>query len=891
MGKSLARRCSDIFGFGWASKPVPANYTPMQLTQESARIRRIGLLAAWIALGVLIFWHTVEFRNYIRLLDGLSLRGAATASTPLKRVCPTMYADAQMWVRHALALADGSGPQLRYTYVDNAPFGREVHWDSGFAWLIVGAGELRHWVTGEPFPTAVEQSMAWINFPLLLAFIVGFSTWVARRAGLGAGVLFGFAMLANPDFFGGFGPNYVDHHGLIAAGVLGLFLGGIFMGVGFWRKPGGPARLLPASRESARAAAVTSAAWGVFGMWISAASLIPAIAIMGIAAGLAILLFGRRAAKHGVVLDPDLWRWWGAVGGIGCLAMYLLEYAPGHLGFRMEVNHPAYALGWWGASEIIAQMAEWRRDGKWPVVRRWRLVVAIGATLVAPTIIAIGGEKVFVVFDPFVSRLSAHVAEGISFAKQAQLFGLGRVWQEVPWLSATLILLVVLVWRSHRADRPIVLFTVLIFVVSLAMALRQVRWWASASGPELCLLLLGVIELARSRRRWLPWACVAVGTVLLAIPPAGRAMQQASLNRRRIVDNNDVYQPFYRDVAAALRASQPKGDIVLLSSPNSSVAIGYYGEFKTIGTLYWENLAGTKAAAEMFSAQSDDEARRLLRARGVTHVAMISHENFLAEYFNLLHPDGTQEQLNHSFGVQLLVKHQAPLWLEPIPYTYPTDLPKKVETVLLFKTKFYSPQAEAAYDAAMADFGANRKKEGEAKLDQALALAPDATEFWTVKAHVRLVENDAPGALAAITKAIDHASPLQQAALCQREAKRFYDAHAYAGAVRLYERSLQYQFDPTMANNAVWLMATCRDDSVRNGPAALQLAQRIVAQQQAEPYLTGYAAALAECGRFADAIAVQTKSLSIAQAGKDPTAIRSAEARLAAYRDGRPWRE
>ena len=53
-----------------------------------------------------------------------------------------------------------------------------------------------------------------------------------------------------------------------------------------------------------------------------------------------------------------------------------------------------------------------------------------------------------------------------------------------------------------------------------------------------------------------------------------------------------------------LRASQPTGEITVLASPNASTTIGYYGRFKTLGTLYWENSAGLKAAASIFGAKT-----------------------------------------------------------------------------------------------------------------------------------------------------------------------------------------------------------------------------------------------------------------------------------------------
>lgn len=865
----------------------------MNLTTESRRVRWTGLLITWAILATLILVHAVAFRAYVDRLNHLGLRGAAVAPTPLKRICPTMYADVQMWVRHALALANGAGPQLRYTYADNAPYGREVHWDSGFAWMIVGAGELRHLFTGEPFPTAVERSLAWINAPLLLAFVAIFSAWTSRRAGLGAGVLLAFGMVGHPDFYSGFGPNYVDHHGVLAASVLGLFLGGLFMGGGFWRGEKSPARLLP-GREIARSGAIFSAILGAYGMWVSAATLIPAIAIMGVAGALAILVYGGRAQVNDTTLEPGLWRLWGRVGAVLCVAFYLLEYAPFHLGLRLEVNNPVYALGWWGGSEIVALLAEWRRAPRRGFkVPAGRVLAAVAALLVAPVIILIGREKVFVVSDPFVARLNAkYVAEALSFAASLRYFGNERVWVELPWVAAVVILTVVLWWRSRAADRPLILFATLAFVASAGMGLDKIRFLPSASGPELGLILLGVIGLVTGCRRWVRWTWVAGLVALVCVPPiVSRIRLQVAVNRHHGVQADDALQPFYRDVAAALRRSQPKGDIVLLASPNASVAIGYYGEFKTIGTLYWENLAGTKAAAEMFSAQSEQEARRLIRARGVTHIAMIENNNFLAEYFDLLHPHPHGESLQNSFGYQLLIKEQIPIWLERIPYSPPPDLPIKIARVLLFKTRFGPPRAESDYEAAVHDLDHGRIARGEKELDAAIAIDPKSAEYWMIKGHVLLSRGDVAGALAAENRAVDNAAPIQRPSVCLDEGNRFYEQHAPAAAVALYRRGLGFEFNLQTANNLAWVLATSRDARVRNGPEALRLSQRIVRDRNDYTYLSAYAAALAECKQFPDAVKVETRLLNAVRAARNPALIASSEARLTAYRAGKPWRQ
>ncbi|HTQ30872.1 MAG TPA: hypothetical protein VMI53_06645 [Opitutaceae bacterium] len=862
----------------------------MQLTTESRRAQWIGLLGAWAIAALLLWLHLAAYRDYVQILDRTGLRGTPAAGTPLRQICPD--ADTQMWVRHAIALTEGAGPQMRFTHADNAPYGREVHWDSGLPWLIVLAGSFRHELDGTPWPQAIEQAIAWFNLPLLMAFVIALSTWVSRRAGLGAGVFLTFAMMGNDDFYNGFSPFFVGHHGVFAAAVLGLVLGVAFMGAGFWRVSDGGNSLLPRSVEEARRAAVFSAVCGGIGMWVSAPTLVPAIAICGIAGAGLIAAFGRRAVEEGASLEPAIWRLWGAVGGTISLIFYLLEYAPHHLGLRLEVNHPFYAAAWWGGGEVIAQIAEWRLAGKNFRPRTVRLTLAAAAILLAPATIALGGSSVFVVFDPFVAQLAQYVSEGYSLAKAVRVFGPAQLWNELPWTGAALGLGAAGWWRCRFPDRVVVAFAGLAAVAATAMAAAQLRWWTSAAAMQIVMILVAVVALAGRRANWLKWSVLAVVIGALCLPPAiSRIATQRRDNRRHLVDRMDALQPLYRDIARALRASQPGGNIILLASPNASDSIGYYGRLQTIGTLYWENVAGLRAAAGIFSAQSPDEARRLVRKRGITHMVMISEENFLAQYFSLLHSNPNGESLESSFGYQLLVGSDVPLWLEPIPYDAPRDVRVHPERIALFKTRFSSPPAEADYEAALKDLAFGDTAAAEDKLDAALALAPDSAEFWLAKARLLLGRGDAAGALAAVNESAAHAAPAQRFGIFAEAAYGFHANGAFPETAQLCRQALALHFDATIANNLVWLLATCADDRVRNGAEALKLAERLAPDHPEYRFRSAQAAALAECGRFREAVELSERAMAGAKKTGDEKGAADEQQHLAAYRASRPWRE
>jgi hypothetical protein len=142
-----------------------------------------------------------------------------------------------------------------------------------------------------------------------------------------------------------------------------------------------------------------------------------------------------------------------------------------------------------------------------------------------------------------------------------------------------------------------------------------------------------------------------------------------------------------------------------------------------------------------------------------------------------------------------------------------------------------------------------------------------------------------------VQRAVAGATPGQVFPLCSNEAIRLYQNHAHAAAAALCRRALQAQFDPTLANNLVWILATSSDDRARNGPEALELAE-LLRQSQAD-FLTwsGYAAALAECGRFTEAAAAAEQAGNVAQAANQESLVRKAAACRAAYLAGRPWRE
>ena len=124
--------------------------------------------------------------------------------------------DGYMWNLHAEHLGQHGQLRLRHTDVDNPPHGREVHWNSAFAWYLRALGEAHRAVTGDALRNSISRMSVWANPLLLCVFLAGAALLTARRFGLLAGGVLACGMLVHPPFFEAFMAANPDHHGIAA---------------------------------------------------------------------------------------------------------------------------------------------------------------------------------------------------------------------------------------------------------------------------------------------------------------------------------------------------------------------------------------------------------------------------------------------------------------------------------------------------------------------------------------------------------------------------------------------------------------------------------------------------------------------------------------------------
>jgi len=111
-------------------------------------------------------------------------------------------------------------------------------------------------------------------------------------------------------------------------------------------------------------------------------------------------------------------------------------------------------------------------------------------------------------------------------------------------------------------------------------------------------------------------------------------------------------------------------------------------------------------------------------------------------------------------------------------------------------------------------------------------------------------------------------------------------------AIAHFQKSLQIEpADPSVQNNLAWLLATCPEASLRNGPKAVELAQKAnTLTGGANPIiLHTLAAAFAEDGQFPEAVETAQRALHLAGAQSNTRLAGALQSELKLYQAGTPF--
>jgi len=175
---------------------------------------------------------------------------------------------------------------------------------------------------------------------------------------------------------------------------------------------------------------------------------------------------------------------------------------------------------------------------------------------------------------------------------------------------------------------------------------------------------------------------------------------------------------------------------------------------------------------------------------------------------------------------------------------------------------------------------------------QALQIKPDFAE-----AH-----NDLANALLDLGKVAEAIAECTEALRIRPDYAETHNnlGYALASQGKVAEAIAQYwealRLEPDLAPSLyglVWILATDRNTSLRNGTEAVQLGERLCAItgfHDAED-LDALAAAYAEAGRFSDAIRIAQKAIELANVAGQQELAKQIQERLKLYQAGRPFHE
>lgn len=715
----------------------------------------VSCLAASIGLTVLdgdLRLERVEMLSQIRLDDQATQAGRLPAGARQEQLLlPGSSMDAKWWVLHTRHLLESGEWRVRGTDLDNAPDGREVHWSSALIWILAGIAQFLSLVTGQGLLVSVSEAALWAGPLMQAGFFVLLCGLVLRRYGPLTAAFYGVVFLTSYPISRTFQAGEADHHGLVlafaAAGVLCLLAGG----GGFYRREKSCGQAdLPGIRSASRWF-VLSGVFGAAALWISAATAIPILFASGLGA-LAAVAVPPPGSKD-VRYDPGLWMAWAKAGCFASIGFYLLEYFPAHLGWRLEVNHPLYAFAWLGGGFLIQTACAAMASRKAPRLSR-RLALQIAVSLLAAAapvalIRAVPGQ-VFWVADSFL--LSLHQKYIFEFqslpALVSQTGGGAGFLTYYPW-----VFFVVLgaAWLSiARAWNPVALrgflMTLPPALIMQALAIYQVRWSSAAFAMwSLCALCLfhATSGGASAAIRWvhrLALAASCAALIITQIPQvAAVAMENAACTKPPIKEENGN-GIILRDIAHRLIRSSPRTVPTVLTGPNSSTDLAYFGQIKTLGTLYWENMPGLKRAARIFASQNEKEALDALTAAGVTHIVIPSWDNFSDAYTGLLKSDGSPGA-DSGYFQSLLKGEDWPAWLRPFAYPIPTASGLDANSVKIFAVLPEQNAFETAFFRAVYHFESGEFEKARAFFDRSGQLRPGEPR---VKAYLDAIEASSP---------------------------------------------------------------------------------------------------------------------------------------------------
>jgi len=694
--------------------------------------------------------ETVHKISAVSFVDPDERPAPAAPGTRAESLClPVASVDAHWWILHTRQMLLDGGWRVRATELDNAPAGREVHWSSFLMWVLAAGAHLASVFTHRPPADNVALAALFVGPLLMGVFLVSLVCLAWRAAGRAVALVAGCAFLTSPYVYRTFHAGEADHHGIVLAFCMATALALL----GALERSSVPAA---APARNPRKPARVSNAWfrlsgslGAAALWVSAATAIPVLAGCGI--GAVVSAAGSR--KWGVPgFAPKGWLAWGVAGGITSLAFYLLEYFPGHARWRLEVNHPFYALSWACGGFLIYRTTRMIGGGRffekgWG--DRWLVAFVFTLCLLPAGLIALFPLDVFWVGDRFLLALHKeyisefqNIFQMLKGVKGFPIWLFDYMWTAFATVGA------IFLWIRRPASLASTAWIFAPAAVMQALAFSQVRWGNASAGLWVVAGCAVLVAARRSSAR--AGAAFLVAATVCAWVSLALALAPRLLTS--VVRHEECLRPplkeevgnglLLRDIAHRLIRSGLKGPPVVLTGPNSSTLLSYFGNIRTLGTLYWENNPGLHRAARIFASKDEAEAKERILAEGVTHIVIPSWENFgnaYARLYSLVDP-GVDPDLGAPFFKSISEDRITPKWLRPFAYPIPGDSGIDGSSVRIFAVLPQQTDFESHFFQGLYFFEIGQFDKAAGQMREALAIRP---AHPTAQAYLREAESRA----------------------------------------------------------------------------------------------------------------------------------------------------
>jgi tetratricopeptide (TPR) repeat protein len=469
--------------------------------------------------------------------------------------------------------------------------------------------------------------------------------------------------------------------------------------------------------------------------------------LAGIGLG-ALLAHALARGEKSPPVDPSLWRAWGLAGGAASLCFYLIEYFPGHLGWRLEVSHPLHALAWAAAGDWLARLTGRGAGRPWWMSSRDRTVALAGLLLLAvpPLLMLVAPARTFVIGEKFLWAL--HVDYISEFSPLlAPWPGLQSLLVRVNLLPLLGLATVGLLIRGGLAPRQRALLALGLVPAALLtmLALSQERWMHVACALWLA-VLVAVAAVTRSDNfAWtIPRRVLAALFLALVLLPYPLRAGLDAWRGASGLSRENIRQFAMRDLAYWLRRRAGTDPVVVLSGPTTTTELIYHGGFRGIGTLYWENAVGLRTLVDIYGAADPARALELMRAHGVTHLVLPPWGPFAKEAARLAQglrvPD---EPVGAAFALDLLKSGRGlPDWVRPLAYHLPQAGQFKDQFALVLELAPAQNAATAAVGRAQFFAAMGNSEAAEDLLRQVLADKPDHVTALVTLARLQRTARD-----------------------------------------------------------------------------------------------------------------------------------------------------